>query len=121
MENLTPRQKAALRGQLSRRNFEREGMGLFQLGLVSLDPLPDGPEAFSLTEQGRKVAVDLRQIELMWRPKVVQPRHPRLVALLRANKARLKVMARRAARRVLIKHGIDPDRVFKAADHQGSP
>ena len=48
--------------------------------------------------------------------KVIPPRHPRLVALLRANKARLRVMARRAARRVLIKHGIDPDRVFDIGD-----
>jgi len=58
---------------------------------------------------------------MMQRPKVVAPRNPRLVTLLRANKARLRVMARREARRVLIKHGIDPDLVFGAADHQGSP
>jgi len=49
----------------------------------------------------------------MWRPKhTPHPRHPRLVRLLEANKARLRALEKRKARRLLIKHGIDPDRVF---------
>jgi len=35
-------------------------------------------------------------------------RHPRLTALLAANKARLRVIAKRGARRILLEHGIDP-------------
>lgn len=38
----------------------------------------------------------------------VQPRHPRLEQLLEANRARLRVVAKRAARRLLLAHGIDP-------------
>lgn len=35
-----------------------------------------------------------------------QPRHPRLQALLDANKARLRVVAKRRARRILSEAGI---------------
>jgi hypothetical protein len=37
-----------------------------------------------------------------------QPRHPRLAALLEANRARLRAVERRRARQVLAAAGLDP-------------
>ncbi len=48
----------------------------------------------------------------MWKPKAMPPRRPKLVALLEANRARLRVEARRKVRQLLIRHGIDPAVIF---------
>lgn len=60
IENLTDNQKKALRGELSPEQYEAEGMDLLQLGLVTLDPLIDGPKAFQLTREGVEMALKLR-------------------------------------------------------------
>ena len=57
---LTPAQRKALQGDLTGDEFSAEGMGLFALGIVSLDPLMDGPRAFPITDLGRAVAAELK-------------------------------------------------------------
>ena len=59
---LTHKQKAALRGELSEQDFAAEGMGLFKAGMVSIDPLksPDDPSSYHLTQLGREAAIELR-------------------------------------------------------------
>jgi len=63
MPELTERQKAALRGELTLAEWDAIGMELFRLGIVGIDPLADmcgGKSAYVLTELGRKVARELR-------------------------------------------------------------
>lgn len=61
MIQLSEREKCALRGELSFDEFEELGMGLFKKGLVALDPLAVGRgNAFPLTDEGRRVARELR-------------------------------------------------------------
>ena len=62
--NLTASQEDALRGRLSIDAWNQEGMGLFKLGLVTLDPLAKmcgQPTGFALTAKGRELAISLRQ------------------------------------------------------------
>lgn len=57
---LTDQQKKALRGELSEAEYADQGMGLFQAGLCSLDPLVNGARSFQLTQKGRETALALR-------------------------------------------------------------
>lgn len=63
MHNLTENQRKALRGELPLAEYEAEGMGLWKLGLVGIDPLATlagGQSNFVLTERGIDVARGLR-------------------------------------------------------------
>ena len=60
MTPLTDNQIAALKGELSEKDYIEEGMGLFQKGLVHLDPTIGGARAFPISAKGRKVALELR-------------------------------------------------------------
>lgn len=52
-------QKQALRGELTLEQFNEIGMGLFQMGICTLDPLDDH-KPFRLTEKGVKIARHLQ-------------------------------------------------------------
>lgn len=62
MNDLTERQKMALTGKLSAKEWIKEGMGMLSVGIVSFDPLAedDDPHAFRLTDKGRAIARALR-------------------------------------------------------------
>ena len=61
-EQLTTKEIAALKGELTLEGFREVGMGLFQKKLVALDPLLVGTQhcEFPLTPLGRKTAISLR-------------------------------------------------------------
>lgn len=51
---------AALRGELSEKEYAEIGMALFHAGYASLDPLASGARRFPLTEKGIRRAKMLR-------------------------------------------------------------
>lgn len=61
INDLTPDMKKALLGQLSEAEFEAVGMELFNARLASIDPLSQGAAAFALTEEGVRLAKELRE------------------------------------------------------------
>lgn len=60
--DLKAAESAAMRGELDLAGWNREGMGLFQKGLVTIDPLaPTGTTPFQLTDAGKNLARKLRE------------------------------------------------------------
>ena len=63
MVDLTDREVAALRGELSYEDWQDMGMNLFAKGIVSFDPLAESmlKNPFPLTPFGRELAQTLRK------------------------------------------------------------
>lgn len=59
---ITEKMKKALRGELSKSEFQEIGMDLFENGLCNLDPLLAGTAyAFPLNKKGKDLAIKLRK------------------------------------------------------------
>ncbi len=66
LDDLTPDMRHVLAGKGTRAEFDKMGFALFDLGLVSFDPLAasgDDKLAFRLTEAGRALAIEARGVQ----------------------------------------------------------
>lgn len=61
--DLTEMEILVLQGKLTYDDWELVGMSLLQKGLVTMDPLAamTGGHTFTLSEEGRRVALELRK------------------------------------------------------------